>query len=233
MTAVVELIDVSKVFSTGERETRAADGISLSIEEGEFIILLGPSGSGKTTVLNLLSGLDAPSSGTVLIDGKDISAMSDDERTKLRAQEVGFVFQFFNLFPALTAIENVELGVALNEPDLQEVRQRAMKALQQVGLEGMEDKFPNQLSGGEQQRVAVARGLAMQPRILVADEPTGNLDHETSQVIWKLLRRLNKETGTTIICVTHWVDASTQADRTIHLRSGKIHRIEVTKAKGG
>jgi len=224
-TDIVRIEKVTKEYLTGGKTFKAVNNLSLRIKEGEFILILGPSGSGKTTLLNLVSALIRPTEGRIFIGDKEISALDDSKATKFRAQNIGLVFQFFNLFPALTALENVEIGLALKMKDPEALRNRSMKYLKLVGLEGMENKFPYQLSGGEQQRVAVARALAMEPHILLADEPTGNLDAETGEEIWKLLRDLNKRTGTTVVAVTHWADASERADRTVHLRSGKVVKV--------
>ena len=225
MAQVVKLEQVTKEYPAGGKAFKAVNDVSLKIDQGEFVLILGPSGSGKTTLLNLISALIRPTAGRIFVDGSEISAITDKEATKFRAQNIGLVFQFFNLFPALTAIENVEIGVALKVKDRRGLRERAVKYLDLVGLEGMENKFPSQLSGGEQQRVAVARALAMEPRILLADEPTGNLDAETGEGIWNLLHDLNKTIGTTIIAVTHWSEAAKRAHRTIRLRSGKVEKI--------
>ncbi len=211
---------------------RVVNELSLDIHEGEFMIILGPSGSGKTTLLNLISALARPTSGRIFIGEREITALSDAQATRFRAQNIGLVFQFFNLFPALTALENVEIGVALKLDDARERRKRSQKYIEMVGLGGMEGKFPSQLSGGEQQRVAVARALAMEPRLLLADEPTGNLDAETGQEVWRLLRELNRRTGTTVVAVTHWAEAAEVSDRTVHLRSGRIERITGPKGAG-
>jgi len=225
MSQVVRLDNVTKEYPAGDKTYKAVNGISLYIDEGEFVLILGPSGSGKTTLLNLISALIRPSAGNIFVGGKEISALSDREATAFRGQNIGLVFQFFNLFPSLTAAENVEIGVALKVKDRARLRERAVKYLQLVGLGGMENKFPSQLSGGEQQRVAVARALAMEPRILLADEPTGNLDAETGEGIWNLLNELNRTIGTTIIAVTHWTEAAERAHRVIRLRSGRVEKI--------
>jgi len=222
---LVRLEGITKEYPAGGKTFRAVNEVSLDISEGEFVIMLGPSGSGKTTLLNVMSALVRPTSGKVLIGDREITALSDSEATRFRAERIGLVFQFFNLFPALTAIENVEIGVALKTKDPAELRSRATRYIKMVGLDGMGDKFPDQLSGGEQQRVAVARALAMEPEILLADEPTGNLDAETGEGIWDLLQEINQETGATIVAVTHWAEASDRADRTVHLRSGKIEKV--------
>jgi putative ABC transport system ATP-binding protein len=225
MPSIVRVKKVTKEFPAGAKTFKAINNLSLDIKQGEFMLILGPSGSGKTTLLNLISVLLTPTKGQIFIGKHEITALSDAEATNFRAQNIGLVFQFFNLFPALNALENVEIGLALKLKEPSKVRKRAMKYLKMVGLGGMEAKFPSQLSGGEQQRVAVARALAMEPDLLLADEPTGNLDAETAEEIWKLLRDLNKRTETTVVAVTHLVEASEKADRTVRLRSGKIEKI--------
>ena len=229
--SLVRLEGVTKEYVTGSKTFKAVNEISLDISKGEFVVMLGPSGSGKTTLLNIVSALVKPTSGKVFIGDSEITALADGEATSFRAKHIGLVFQFFNLFPALTAVENVEIGVALKIKDSSEFREMSLKYLKMVGLEGMEGKYPDQLSGGEQQRVAVARALAMEPEILLADEPTGNLDSETGEQIWDLLEEINERTGTTIVAVTHWGEASERADRTVHLRSGKIEKITARAAK--
>ncbi|MHA1959012.1 MAG: ABC transporter ATP-binding protein [Candidatus Thorarchaeota archaeon] len=228
MTSTDQLVvvdDIHKEYEMGETTVHALRGVSLDIADGEFVAILGQSGSGKTTLLNMIAALDVPSSGRIVIADVDVSAMSRDERTRFRRAKVGLVFQFYNLFPTLTAIENVEIGIAMDLRDKQEMRARALKYLELVGILDKADNFPAQLSGGEQQRVAIARGLAKEPPILVLDEPTGNLDAETSEVVWSLLREVNKSTGTTVIAVTHQVSVSKIADRSIFLRSGQIYGV--------
>ncbi|MFQ6059743.1 MAG: ABC transporter ATP-binding protein [Thermoplasmata archaeon] len=222
---LVRVQDVTKVYRIGEVSTSALDGVTLEIPEGEFLVILGPSGSGKTTLLNMIAALDVPTSGKVFVEDNEISALCDRERTSFRAERIGLVFQFFNLFPALTARENVEIGVALTIRDPDALARRSEKYLRMVGMEEHMDKYPSQLSGGEQQRVAVARALAKEPKLLVADEPTGNLDAETGQKVWELLQKINRETRTTIIAVTHQIQMSRIADRGVFLRSGKIAQI--------
>ncbi|MFQ6106941.1 MAG: ABC transporter ATP-binding protein [Thermoplasmata archaeon] len=229
---IVHVEHLFKEYPYGETLTRALNDVSFKIERGEFVVILGQSGSGKTTLLNMISALDVPTKGRVLVDEKDVSSLPDKERTKFRAQDVGLVFQFFNLFPALTARENVEIGLATSIRDPAEVGRRAVRYLGMVGLKDHMDKYPSQLSGGEQQRVAVARALAKEPKILLADEPTGNLDAETGEIVWNLLLDLNRKTGTTIISVTHLESASEFADRSIFLRSGKVQRIVAGGERG-
>lgn len=237
MEDLVRLENVTKEYPAGTKTLKAVNDVSMSVEKGEFVIMLGPSGSGKTTLLNIVSALIRPTSGKVFIGEREITALDDSSATRFRAQNIGLVFQFFNLFPALTVIENVEMGVALKSKDPREIRERSLRYIQLVQLGGMEDKFPDQLSGGEQQRVAVARALAMEPEILLADEPTGNLDAETGEEVWNLLRDINDKLNTTIVAVTHWAEASQWADRTIRLRSGRVEKIERrapnTPAKSG
>jgi putative ABC transport system ATP-binding protein len=222
---IVLVEHLCKDYPYGETLTRALDDVSFKIGPGEFVVVLGQSGSGKTTLLNMISALDVPTRGKVYIGDREVSSLPDRERTTFRAHEVGLVFQFFNLFPALTARENVEIGLATSIRDSREVGRRAVEYLTMVGLNNHLDKHPSQLSGGEQQRVAVARALAKEPKILLADEPTGNLDAETGEMVWNLLLDLNRKTGTTIISVTHLESASEIADRSIYLRSGRIQEI--------
>ncbi|MFQ6128064.1 MAG: ABC transporter ATP-binding protein [Thermoplasmata archaeon] len=222
--SIVRVEHLCKDYSYGETLTRALNDVSFQIRENEFVVILGQSGSGKTTLLNMISALDVPTKGKVFVAEKEVSSLPDKERTRFRAQEVGLVFQFFNLFPALTARENVEIGLATSIRDSKEVAGRAERYLTMVGLKDHVDKYPSQLSGGEQQRVAVARALAKEPKILLADEPTGNLDAETGEMVWNLLLDLNRKTGTTIISVTHLESASEIADRSIFLRSGRIQK---------
>jgi putative ABC transport system ATP-binding protein len=223
--SLVILSDLYKDYKMGETKVHALRGISLDIAEGEFVAILGQSGSGKTTLLNMVSALDTPTSGEVIVEGSVISSMNRDERTRFRRSSIGLVFQFYNLFPTLTALENVEIGIAMEIKDKKQMRERALRYLELVGILDKANNYPSQMSGGEQQRVAIARGLAKEPPILVLDEPTGNLDAETSELIWDLLQTLNKKTGTTVIAVTHQTSVSKVADRSVFLRSGKIYGI--------
>ncbi|MFW9975658.1 MAG: ABC transporter ATP-binding protein [Candidatus Thorarchaeota archaeon] len=224
-TPLVQIEDLKKDYALGETLVNALRGVTLEIKQGEFLAILGQSGSGKTTLLNMIAALDVPTSGRVLVAGTDISHMTRDERTDFRRKSTGLVFQFYNLFPTLTAVENVEIGIAMDIKDKNELRRRALHYLNLVGISDKANNYPSQMSGGEQQRVAIARGLAKEPPILVLDEPTGNLDAETSDVIWNLLRTLNKKTGTTIIAVTHQTSVSKVADRSVFLRSGTVYGI--------
>jgi putative ABC transport system ATP-binding protein len=212
--------EVTKEYMSGERKIAVLRDVSFSIAQGAFVAIVGPSGSGKTTLLGLLAGLDTPTSGTVLLDGADLGKLSENERARLRGEKVGFVFQTFQLIPTLTALENVQVPLELRgTPGAAE---RARDLIERVGLTGRGHHFPTQLSGGEQQRVAVARAFANSPRILFADEPTGNLDHATGQRIFELLQSLNSDGGSTIILVTHDASLAAQASRIIRLLDGAV-----------
>lgn len=219
---LVEFKDVVKTYGTGEGAQRAADHVSFSIEEGEFAVILGQSGAGKSTVLNMLGGMDVPTEGEVLVAGQKVSAMNDKELGTYRADVIGFVFQFYNLIPSLTAYENVALikSIVKNAGDADEL-------LKLVGLSHCRDKFPSQMSGGEQQRVSIARALAKNPKILLGDEPTGALDSETGIIVLELLQKLCREDGKTVILVTHNSDIARCADKVIRMKNGKIR--EITK----
>lgn len=208
----------------GESTIVANNGINFEIEKGEFAIILGPSGAGKSTVLNILGGMDSPDEGKVLVDGVDIATYSSKQLTKYRREDVGFVFQFYNLVPNLTAKENVELATQIS-PDALDVDM----VLEQVGLSDRKLNFPAQLSGGEQQRVAIARALAKNPKLLLCDEPTGALDYETGKQILKLLQDTSQKTGTTVIVITHNSAIAPMADRVIHIHNAKVRSIEVNK----
>jgi putative ABC transport system ATP-binding protein len=212
--------DLEKRYRSGDRALSVLRNVNLTIEEGDFVAILGPSGSGKTTLLGLLAGLDTPSTGTVRVAGTDLGALTEDERARFRRDNVGFVFQSFQLIPSLTAQENVQVPLELKGDASAADRARALLA--RVGLGQRLDHFPTQLSGGEQQRVALARAFVHSPRILFADEPTGNLDAGTGQAIIDLIEELNHETGTTLILVTHDLDLAAHARRTIRLADGEI-----------
>jgi putative ABC transport system ATP-binding protein len=222
---LVQFQSVIKDYPMGEVTVHALRGLDLTIAPGEFIVLLGPSGSGKTTALNLIGGLDKPSDGHVIVAGEDIKEYDDKRLTDYRRRRVGFVFQFFNLIPTLTALENVEFALTLTDHD-RPLRAIALDLLDQVGLKDRADHFPAQLSGGEQQRVAIARALANQPPILLCDEPTGNLDVETGQRVLEVIREVNQENGSTVIMVTHNAALAPLANRVIRLRSGEIDSVE-------
>lgn len=214
--------DLWKVYGKGEKRIEALRGVDFQIEQGEFIAILGPSGSGKTTLLNCLSGIDSPTKGEIFFDGVEFHRLNEEEKTKFRAQNMGFIFQFFNLIPVLTVIENVELPLRILGQKGREVTERAAEMLKKVGLSGKEDKFPSQLSGGEQQRVAISRALVHNPKIVWADEPTGNLDSETGAAIIDLLERIRLENRTTLIVVTHDEKIAQRANRIFVVRDGKI-----------
>jgi putative ABC transport system ATP-binding protein len=222
MKPVYELQDVRRVYRTGGGEVRALDGVSLVIEPGELVAVEGASGSGKSTLLQLLGALDRPSSGSLRLNGRELSALSEADRTTVRAEEIGFVFQAFNLIPTLTAAENVEVAMVPLGVDRAGRRQRALDLLEQVGLAARASHLPTLLSGGEQQRVAIARALANRPKVVLADEPTGNLDSTTAEEIVRTLRALVDEQGVTVVLVTHAEDVARVAGRRVRLRDGKV-----------
>lgn len=217
--SVIRLEHVSKRYIMGEIVVPVLRDVNLKIDSGEFIGLFGPSGSGKTTLLNLIAGIDRPTEGRIVVDSKDITTMNDRDLTIYRRTCVGYIFQFYNLIPTLTALENVELALELKGEDDGE---RAKKLLRIVGLSGKEDRFPSQLSGGEQQRVAIARAVVKEPLILVGDEPTGNLDSRTSMRIISLLKRLNTEMGITILIATHDLSYRRVVGRVLRLDGGRV-----------
>jgi putative ABC transport system ATP-binding protein len=219
---MIRCIDLCKVYKQGDNEITALAGITLNIRRGEFTAVMGPSGSGKSTLLHLIGGLDRPTSGELLVDQRLIGQMADDEVTLFRRTRVGFIFQFFNLLPTLTALENVTLPFILDGRPKSEADQEAKALLEKVGLGARANHLPEELSGGEIQRVAIARALAFAPPVLLADEPTGNLDTQTGRSILCLLRTINEEHNSTIVMVTHSDEAARAADRTIHLRDGHL-----------
>lgn len=219
--AFVEFRDVRKVYRMGEVEVAAVDGMTFDIERGELVVVVGPSGAGKTTLLNMLGGMDACSSGTIMLDGREISAFSEKELTYYRRYDIGFVFQFYNLVQNLTALENVELASQICKDPLD-----AGTVLKQVGLGHRLDNFPAQLSGGEQQRVAIARALAKNPKLLLCDEPTGALDYNTGKSILKLLQDTSRKNGMTVVIITHNQALTAMADRIIHIKNGSVYSVE-------
>jgi putative ABC transport system ATP-binding protein len=219
---IVTVENATRIYRLGEIETRALDGVSLKIEEGEFITLVGPSGSGKTTLLQLMGCLDKPTSGTVKVGGQDVTHMKANPRADLRREKIGFIFQFFALVPMLTAFENVELPLLLNNVPTKERRERAMGLLDSVGLADRSHHRPDQLSGGEQQRVAIARALSHNPLLVLADEPTANLDTDNGAQAMGIMQRLNEETGTAFIFATHDPRVVAYGRRVIELRDGKV-----------
>ena len=224
MEEYVKLQDITKIYKMGEVEIRAADKISFSIKKGEFVVIVGPSGAGKTTVLNILGGMDTATSGTLLVDGEDITSYNARQLTGYRREDIGFVFQFYNLVPNLTALENVELALQICRDPLD-----AAEVLNDVGLGGRLDNFPAQLSGGEQQRVSIARALAKNPKLLLCDEPTGALDYNTGKAILKLLQNMCRERGMTVIVITHNQALAPMADRLIHIKNGQVSRMELNE----
>jgi putative ABC transport system ATP-binding protein len=212
--------NLSKEYRSGDHQLTVLHDVTFTIDQGELVAVVGPSGSGKTTLLGLLAGLDTPTTGSVVLDGVDITALDEDARARLRGEKVGFVFQSFQLIPTLTALENVQVPLELRGDD--HVLERARDVLERVGLGDRLDHFPTQLSGGEQQRVAIARAFANQPRILFADEPTGNLDSETGGRIVELLETLNRESGSTVVLVTHDLTLARRSRRIIRLSDGAI-----------
>jgi putative ABC transport system ATP-binding protein len=219
---MIRCIDVRKVYRQGKNEIIALDGVSLDIAKGQFAVIMGPSGSGKSTLLHLIGGLDRPTSGELLVDQRLVGQMADDQVTLFRRTRIGFIFQFFNLLPTLSALENVTLPFVLDGRSKAEAEQKAKTLLDRVGLENRKDHLPEEMSGGEIQRIAVARALAFDPPILLADEPTGNLDSKTGGSILSLLRDINREAACTIVMVTHSLEAARYGDRTIFFRDGKV-----------
>lgn len=224
LNTFVELKGVKKIYKMGEVTIPAVDGIDFTINQGEFVAIVGPSGAGKTTVLNILGGMDSCSEGTVLVDGVDISKFREKELTKYRRDDIGFVFQFYNLVQNLTALENVELALQICKDPLD-----AKEILEEVGLGHRLDNFPAQLSGGEQQRVAIARALAKNPKLLLCDEPTGALDYNTGKAILKLLQDTCRERKMTVIVITHNTAITPMADRVIKIKNGRVSKMMVNE----
>ncbi|MDF2587212.1 MAG: transporter ATP-binding protein [Anaerocolumna sp.] len=224
MSSFVELVDVKKYYRMGEVTINAVDGIDFQIEKGEFVVIVGPSGAGKTTVLNILGGMDTCSEGNILVDGIDISTFNTKQLTNYRRDDIGFVFQFYNLIQNLTALENVELALQICKNPL-----NADDILKQVGLGERLKNFPAQLSGGEQQRVSIARALAKNPKLLLCDEPTGALDYNTGKAILKLLQDTCRQSGMTVIVITHNSAIAPMADRVIKIKNGKVSKMTVNE----
>ena len=219
---MIQVRDVSKKYRKGSTDVEALHSVSLVIEEGESVALMGPSGSGKTTLLNLMAGIDRPTEGQVIIGGEDISAMSSRRLTRWRTNNIGYIFQLFHLIPVLTAYENVELPLTLLRMNRKERHDRVMVALRAVNMEDRIDHFPRQLSGGQEQRVAIARAIVGDPSVIIADEPTGDLDRKSAGEVMGLLKKLNKDFGKTMLIVTHDRNIANQAGRVIHLEKGII-----------
>ena len=222
MSLVIKIRGIIRDFPLGQEVVKVLKGIDLDIERGEYVALMGPSGSGKSTLMNLLGCLDTPTGGTYELNGVDVSSMTDDELAEIRNKEIGFVFQTFQLVPTLTAVENVMVPLELRGEASNKVRERALELLNEVGLGERSHHYPTQLSGGEQQRVAVARAFINNPKILFADEPTGNLDSETGEHIENLIFDLNRKEGTTLVLVTHDLELAEKCDRVIKLKNGEV-----------
>ena len=223
MSALVEIRDISKIYNPGENEVRALDHISLTIQKGEFVAIIGQSGSGKSTLMNMIGCLDVPTEGTYILNGQNVSKLSDDELSDIRNQEIGFIFQGFNLIANLTAQENVELPLIYRGVPKKERHELSVAALKKVGLAHRMDHRPSEMSGGQQQRVAIARAIAQAPPVILADEPTGNLDSASSMEILDILKQLHAE-NRTVILITHDNDIAKQAKRVIRIKDGKIER---------
>lgn len=234
MSVVISVRNVSKVYAMGEQSVHALQSVSLDLHRGELVSVVGPSGSGKSTLMHILGCLDRPSSGSYLLDGQDVSQLSDDEISRVRNRKIGFVFQGFNLLSRTSALENVELPLLYDtQTTLSAVERKraAMEALHTVGLQGREHHHPNQLSGGQQQRVAIARALMTRPAILLADEPTGNLDSQTSVEVMELFQRLNRERSLTIVLITHEHDVAAYGSRIIVFKDGRITSDEINSKR--
>lgn len=223
MAALIDITDICKIYNPGENEVRALDHVNLEIQRGEFVAIIGQSGSGKSTLMNMLGCLDVPTSGTYILNGSDVSDLTEDELSDIRNQEIGFIFQGFNLVTNLNALENVELPLIYRGIAKKERRELAVQSLTKVGLDHRLDHKPSEMSGGQQQRVAIARAIAQAPPVVLADEPTGNLDSASSREIIDILKELHQE-GRTVIIITHDTDIAAQAKRVVRIRDGRIER---------
>jgi putative ABC transport system ATP-binding protein len=219
---VIELSNVSKTYQTGEVTVTALRNVSMKVKRGEFVVIMGPSGSGKSTLMNLIGCLDVPTDGKIFLEGHDISKFTESHLARIRGSKIGFIFQFFNLYPTLSVLENVELPMRIHNYDEREIRKRSLDLLRMVSLENRNDHLPSQLSGGEMQRVAIARALTTDPSMILADEPTGNIDSKTAKEIMGFFTALHRERDETIIIVTHDESISRYAQRVIHLKDGQI-----------
>jgi putative ABC transport system ATP-binding protein len=222
MNTIIELQNVHKEYKMDDVKVKALNNVNLKINKKEFVAIMGPSGSGKSTMLHMIGCLDRPTEGKIFLDGIDISTLNDSELARLRGNKLGFVFQFFNLYPTLTALENVELPMMIIEKNENEREERAMELLEIVGMGKRSEHLPSQLSGGERQRIAIARALANNPSLILADEPTGNLDSKSGEDIMKFLNGLQEKEGKTIVMVTHELDIAEYAERVVYLKDGKI-----------
>lgn len=223
MSVLIQIEDICKIYNPGENEVRALDHVSLTVDAGEYVAIIGQSGSGKSTLMNMLGCLDVPTSGEYILNGKNVSHLTDDELSDIRNQEIGFIFQGFNLIPSFTAIENVELPLLYRGVGKKERHDLAVEALTKVGLSQRMEHKPSEMSGGQQQRVAIARAIAQAPPVILADEPTGNLDSGSSKEIIQILKELHKD-GRTVILITHDNEIAEQAKRVIRIKDGKIER---------
>lgn len=224
MDSFIVFENVKKIYKVGDIEIKASDGVNFNVEKGEFVVIVGPSGAGKTTILNLLGGMDKATDGKILVDNKNVAQYSEKELTKYRRNDIGFVFQFYNLVQNLTALENVELATQISQKPLD-----VKMVLKRVGLADRINNFPAQLSGGEQQRVAIARAIAKNPKLLLCDEPTGALDYQTGKAILGLLREMCDKYAMTVIVITHNSALAPMADRVIHLKNGKVATMNLNK----
>jgi putative ABC transport system ATP-binding protein len=223
---IIELQNLTKTYKVGDTEVQALRGVSYSVEEGDFMAIMGPSGSGKSTLMNIIGCLDKPTSGNYILEGEDVSTFDKNKLARIRNQKIGFVFQTFNLLSRTSALENVELPLLYSNVHTKQMHEMALKALESVGLKNRADHKTNQLSGGEQQRIAIARALLNNPALILADEPTGNLDSKTSSEIMDIFTKLNVEKGITMVMVTHESDIAAYARKRIHVRDGRIIREE-------
>lgn len=224
MSHFIEVEGLSKVYHVGEVDIRAADNVEFFVEKGEFVVIVGSSGAGKTTILNILGGMDTPTSGKLIVDGENVAAYKRKRLIRYRREDIGFIFQFYNLVQNLTALENVELALQVSKNPM-----NAEKVLEEVGLSDRKDNFPSQLSGGEQQRVSIARALAKNPKLLLCDEPTGALDYQTGKQILKLLQDTCREKGMTVLVITHNSAIAPMADRIIKVKNGKVSKMTVNE----
>ncbi len=229
--SIIEAVNVTKEFANGEILVQAVRGIDLTVHRGEMLAIVGPSGSGKSTLLNLLGAIETPTTGKILLEGRDVATLDDKERTILRRKRIGFIFQAFNLLPTLTALENVALPLELDGMSERAAREQALKSLELVNVANRKDHLPSTMSGGEQQRVAIARALVIEPALVLADEPTGNLDTANGEQVMRLLHNLVDDRGQTVVIVTHDNDVAAQAHRTVHVRDGKLEHGDANREK--
>ncbi len=227
---MIQCQNLTKIYTKGMGEIRPLDGLDLEVHSGQFLALMGPSGSGKTTLLNLIAGIDLPTSGSLIIDGQDVSTLSRHQLAEWRSQYIGYIFQLYNLVPVLTAYENVELPLLLHPMTRRQRQERVAASLELVGIADRHDHYPRQLSGGQEQRVAIARAIVTDPKIIVADEPTGDLDKPSAHNVMELLQKINRELGTTMIMVTHDPGTSRYAQKTLHLDKGQLVTLDDQEA---